>query len=92
MEYRFKRPMGRLMMGKMRDGRLLDYKADTFGNVNVTDPQHIDSMVGLGYPIYNGDGKTKPVTKEMLIWPSLDLQSEYWRRINQAKNIESIKI
>lgn len=63
------------------------YETDKLGNIDVTIPAHIDTMVGLGYPIYGGDGKMKPVPKDDLIYPNNNLDSEYWRKINEAKNL-----
>ena len=61
------------------------YESDKLGNIDVRIPAHIDIMVGHGWPIYNGDGKT--CSKEELIYPNLDLTSQYWRKINEGKNL-----
>jgi len=89
--FRPKSPKGRLMMGRTSRGIEADYRADKLGNIDVKDPKHIDTMVGLGYPIYDGDGKTKPVPKDDLVYPNLNLDSTYWRRINEAKNLMEVK-
>lgn len=88
--FRPKPPMGRLMMCKLRDGSKIDYRADALGNIDVVAPLHIDTMIGLGYPIYNGDGKMKPVPLDDLVYPNNDPASGYWRMINQAKSLRSI--
>ena len=41
-------------------------------------------MVGLGYPIYDGDKKMYPVPLDDLLFPNIKPDSEYWKRINQA--------
>ena len=63
------------------------YEADEIGNINVEIPKHIDTMIGLGYPIYDGDHKQYPVPKDDLIYPNLNMDSSYWRKINEAKNL-----
>ena len=85
--FRKKRPMGRLMMSKLRDGTMVDYRADALGNIDVQVPEHIDTMIGLGYPVYDGDEKTTPVPLDDLLWPSSILSSQYWRKIEEAKNL-----
>lgn len=84
--FRPKPPMGRLMMRQIQGLHQGDYKADALGNIDVEVPEHIDVMVGLGYPIYNGDGRQNPVPMDDLIFPSPILDSPYWRRINEAKH------
>lgn len=61
-----------------------EFRADKMGNIEVSQPKQIETMVGLGYPIYNGDGKMCPVPMDDLLYPSIHLNSEYWKRINQA--------
>lgn len=85
--FRPKRPMGRLMMSKLKDGTVIDYRADALGNIDVNVLEHIDCMVGLGYPIYDGDGKMSPVPPDDLLWPSPVIGSQYWRKIEEAKNL-----
>ena len=83
--HRPKSPMGRLMMRQIKGKHQGDYKADKMGNIDVQVSEHIDVMIGLGYPIYDGDGKLYPVPPDDLIWPSPVLDSPYWRKINEAK-------
>jgi len=85
--FRDKSPKGMLMMSRIDGTENGVYRANKLGNIDVRAPEHISSMVGLGYPIYNGDGKTNPVPKDSLIYPNLDLDSLYWRKINEAKNM-----
>lgn len=63
------------------------YDADKLGNIDVTISEHISTMIGLGYPVYNGDGKTYPVPKVDLLYPNTNLDSLYWRKINEGKNM-----
>lgn len=83
--FRDKSPKKMLMMQHLRGGHRGIYRADELGNIDVNAPVHIDVMVGLGYPIYNGNGKLKPVPMDDLIYPNLDMNSPYWRKINEAK-------
>ena len=84
--FRNKSPKKMLMMAHLRGGQGI-YRADERGNIDVVAPVHIDVMVGLGYPIYDGDGKMNPVPKDDLIYPNLNMDSPYWRRINEAKKL-----
>lgn len=61
-----------------------EFNADKLGNIEVSQPRQIETMVGLGYPIYAGDGKMCPVPMDDLLYPSVHPGSEYWKRINQA--------
>lgn len=82
-----KHPMSMLIMQNWDSGTKgdkIEYKADPMGNIEVAHPRHIETMVGLGYPIYNGDGRTYPVPMDDLLYPSIHPDSEYWRLINQA--------
>ncbi|MBA7698130.1 hypothetical protein ES703_106805 [subsurface metagenome] len=85
--FRNKSPKKMLMMAHIKGGHQGVYRADKLGNIDVVAPAHIDVMVGLGYPIYDGDGKMNPVPKDDLIYPNLYMDSTYWRKINQAKNL-----
>lgn len=85
--FRNKRKMGQIMMGRLKDGSEVDYRADKRGNIDVRYPKHIDVMVGLGYPIYNGNGKVSPTRRDDLIYPNLSMDSPYWQRINEGKNL-----
>lgn len=62
----------------------VEYRADALGNIDVLHPKHIETMVGLGYPLYDGDGKLAPVPMDDLLYPTLELNSEYWKQINRA--------
>lgn len=84
--FRPKRPMGRLMMGRIKGFSQTEYRADEIGNIDVRAPEHIDVMVGLGYPIYDGDGKTYPVPPDDLIWVTPFMDSPYWTKIAEAKS------
>src|SRR3972149_6203700 len=84
--FRHKAKFGRLYMMQIKGMHQGIYDADKLGNIDVRAMEHIDTMVGLGYPIYNGDGKTYPVPLDDLIYPNLDVNSEYWRGINEAKS------
>ncbi len=85
--FRDKSPKGMLMMQGVRDGHQGLYRADKLGNIDVVVPKHIDVMVNLGYPIYAGDG-VRPVARDRdLIYPNLDLDSPYWQRVNEGKNL-----
>ncbi|HUT68664.1 MAG TPA: hypothetical protein VMW86_08990 [Dehalococcoidales bacterium] len=84
--FRNKAKFGRLYMRQIKGFHQGIYNADQLGNIDVQAPEHIDVMVGLGYPIYDGDGKQNPVPKDDLIYPNLDLKSTYWRRIKEAKS------
>lgn len=96
--FRDKSPKKMLMMAHIEGTDQGIYRADKLGNIDVVAPQHIDVMIGLGYPIYNGDGRFVPIPEGDgirvvpvpwgdLIYPNLDLTSSYWRRINEAKNL-----
>jgi len=78
-----KRPFGKLMMQGVKTGTTNEYVADEYGNIEVVIPKHIEVMVGLGYPIYDGNG-SKPVTRDDLLYPNLHMDSQYWRKINEA--------
>jgi len=84
-----KSPRSKLIMQNYDSGIAGDkreYVANQLGNIEVADPRHIETMVGLGYPIYNGDGLSYPVPPDDLLYPNVHPESEYWRRINQALN------
>lgn len=88
MVYRAKSPKSSLIMQDYRKGvpvkEKAQYRADGLGNIDIKNPKHIEVMVGLGYPIYNGDGKMYPVPLDDLLFPNLNMDSEYYRRIQQA--------
>ncbi len=84
--FRDKSPKGLLMMRGIDGSHQGTYRADKLGNIDVVASKHIDVMLGLGYPIYNGNGKMVPVLKDDLIYPNLNMDSQYWRKINEAKN------
>jgi len=86
--FRNKSPKKMLMVRNIRRGdEAYTYRADKLGNISVEIHQHIDAMVGLGYPIYAGDGE-RPVEKDRdLLYPNLDMDSPYWQRINEGKNL-----
>ena len=53
--FRNKSPKKSLSFCGLKPGeRLITYRADALGNIDVVAAKHIDAMVGLGYPIYNG--------------------------------------
>lgn len=85
--FRNKSPKSMLMMRGIRGGHEGEYRADKMGNIDVIALKHIEVMVGLGYPIYNGDGKTKIASKDDLIYPNNNLDSTYWQKILEAKNL-----
>ena len=85
--FRNKSPKGILMMARIDGTENGVYRADKLGNIDVKASGHIDTMVGLGYPIYDGDGKMSPVPKDDLVYPNLNMDSSYWRKINEAKNL-----
>jgi hypothetical protein len=89
--YRAKSPKGVLMIENLKDGTKGLFYADSLGNIEVVAPKHIDTMVGLGYPIYDGDGKTYPVPMDDLLWISSRPDSPYWQKINEAKHLRSMK-
>lgn len=66
-------------------GESVTYIADKVGNIDVKAPLHVRTMMGLGYPIYDGDGKTYPVPPDDLIWPRLETDSQYMRRCMEAQ-------
>lgn len=88
MRYLKKTPKGKLIMAGLKDGSHKEYVADKLGNVEVVAKKHIEAMVGLGYPIYDGDGRQSPVPMDDLLFPNLNMNSEYWSRINQALSIQ----
>ena len=85
--FRNKSPKAMLMMSRLDGTSNGVYRANRLGNIDVRAPEHIDSMVGLGYPIYEGDGIMNPVPKDDLLYPNLNLDSSYWRKINAAKSV-----
>ena len=85
--FRDKSPKVMLMMSRLDGTEHGVYRANKLGNIDVKAPEHIDTMVGLGYPIYDGDGITNPAPKNDLIYPNLNLDSSYWRKINEGKNL-----
>jgi len=85
--FRPKSPKGMLLMNKIDGTPYGKYTADKLGNIDIVAPQHIDVMIGLGYPIYCGDGKRTPVPLDDLIYPNNNTDSGYWRKINEAKNL-----
>lgn len=85
--FRNKSPKKLIMMRSIRGGEAAEYRADKLGNINVVAQKHIDVMVGLGYPIYDGDGKMKPVPRDDLLYPNNNLDSAYWQKINEAKHL-----
>jgi len=85
--FRNKSPKAMLLMSRLDGTGGGKYRADKLGNIDVVAAKHIETMVGLGYPIYDGDGKTVPVPKDELIYPNLNMDSTYYRKINEAKNL-----
>jgi len=85
--FRDKSPKKMLMMRGIDGSHPGLYRANKIGNIDVVASKHIDVMFGLGYPIYAGDGKMNPVPKDDLIYPNLNMDSEYWRKIQEAKNL-----
>ena len=85
--YRPKSPKGTIMMSHIKDGSGGIYHADKLGNIEVVALEHIDCMVGLGYPIYNGDGKQCPVPMDDLLFITAQLDSMYWRKIEEGKHL-----
>ena len=82
--YRPKRPIGRIQLRKLTpEGESIEYRADSFGNMNVNAPEHISDFVGLGYPLYNGMF-FGPTTMEDVLWPN---NPEYNRRIMEGLNL-----
>lgn len=88
MVYLPKSPKSALIMQDYEKGvpvkRKAQYRADKLGNIDIINPKHVEVMVGLGYPIYNGDGRIYPVPLDDLLFPNLNMDSEYYRRIQQA--------
>lgn len=85
--FRNKSPKKMLLMRSLKGEEGGEYRADKLGNIVVVAPEHIDAMVGLGYPIYDGDGTIRPVPKDDLLYPNNNLDSGYWQKINEAKNL-----
>jgi len=83
--FRNKSPKGMLLMSRIDGTENGIYRANKMGNIDVIAPEHIDVMVGLGYPIYDGDGIRFPAPKDDLLYPNMNLDSAYWRKINEAK-------
>ena len=80
-----KTPRSRLTMTRLKEGgESVTYFANKVGNIDVKAPLHIETMMGLGYPIYDGDGKTYPVPPDDLVWPRLEADSTYMRRCLEA--------
>lgn len=91
--YRELPPQKMLMMRNWDNGirgDVIEYRADAKGNIDVVLPRHIETMVGLGYPIYRGSDSI--VYIEDLLYPTAKLDSEYWRRINQALGREYTEV
>ena len=89
MRYLAKSPKRALMMANVRTGeKAMRYDADRLGNIEVVEPQHIETMRGLGYPIYVGDG-TGPVTMTDMLWPHVDdPEDPYLRKmLEQERNM-----
>lgn len=89
MQYIPKSPKGSLMMAGVKmvglnSGKSVEYTTDKIGNINIKASEHIQVMIGLGYPIYDGDGKQHPVPMDDLLYPTLEPNSSYWQRINEA--------
>ena len=89
--FRPKSPKGVLLMKKIDGTPYGKYTTDKLGNIDIVAPEHVDVMVGLGYPIYDGDGVTFPSSMRDMIYPNLDPTSPYWRKIQEAKQ-QSIKL
>lgn len=85
--FRNKSPKKLIMMRSIEGGEAAGYRADKLGNIDVVALKHIGVMVGLGYPIYDGDGKMCPVPKDDLLYPNNNLDSRYWQKVNEAKNL-----
>ena len=90
--FRPKMKVGHISIGKIKgqqgniehDG---GYKVDRLGNIDVTVPFHIDTMIGNGWPIYIGKGIIYPATERELLYPDNNLNSLYWQKILEAKNM-----
>ena len=92
--FRPKMKVGHISMGRINTprgdvGHNGGYQTDKMGNIDVTIPFHIETMIGQGWPLYNGDGKTYPVPQVDLLYPNMNLDSLYWRKINEGKNLRS---
>ena len=88
--YRPKMKVGNISIKKVKgvQGKIEHhggYQVDKLGNIDVRIPSHIDIMVGHGWPIYNGDGR-REASRLDLIYPTLNMTSLYWRKINEGKN------
>lgn len=68
-------------------GESVTYLADKIGNIDVKAPLHIQTMMGLGYPVYDGDGKAYPVPADDLTWPRLETDSAYMKRCLEALSL-----
>ena len=89
--FREKMKVGHISMGYIKGplGNITHrggYQTDKLGNIDVTIPFHIDTMIGQGWPIYIGNGHL-PVSQLDLLYPDMDMDSFYWRKINEGKNM-----
>ena len=92
--YRNKTPKKSITMKKVKGDHSGRYEADEMGNIEVTIPEHIDTLVSLGYPIYNGNGRPikdgqgriYPVLRDDLIYPNSNINSPYWQKVFEAKS------
>lgn len=91
--YRNKTPKKSIAMKRIDGSHSGRYEADEVGNIEVTIPEHIDTLVSLGYPIYNGDGKPKYdhmlkpyIPRDELLYPNNNLDSPYWQKVLEAKS------
>lgn len=91
MEHINKPPVKIIQMTSARDKSYKgSYHADALGNITVVVPADLNTMVGQGWPIYNGPANQQvPVTPEQLIWPEVTgalvaLNNPFDKIINEA--------
>ncbi len=73
-------PKKEIQMHHTKEGRTIAYRADEFGNIEVTNTQHLNAMMMAGWPI-NRASRTQLSSPETLLYPHRELNDDPYHRI-----------